>query len=90
MDKTLFNLISQSKVVIFDFDNTMASTEKYSWKAYTNILKDNKKEFYKNFIKLFKVPNMRLSLARPKRFELLTFGSVVFHKNCFIKPLIAY
>lgn len=44
MDKKLKQLVAKSKVVIFDFDNTMASTEKYSWQAYDAILKQYGKQ----------------------------------------------
>lgn len=53
MDKTLFNLINQSKVVVFDFDNTMASTEKYAWKSYEYVLKEYNIELTDSHIKKY-------------------------------------
>lgn len=38
MDKKLYNLLMSSQVIIFDFDGTIADTEKYSWIAHNKAL----------------------------------------------------
>lgn len=50
MEKELKKLIKETKVVILDFDNTMASTEKYSWQAYSKILKEKGVTFFNEHI----------------------------------------
>jgi len=67
MDTKLFDLIQNSKVIVFDFDGTIADTEPYSWIAHNKALEKYNIQLTEKDIKKYIGNNDKIIFANIER-----------------------